>query len=66
MLRRIAMRCWRENRSLKEAILEDEEASSLIREEELEEWLRPEGYLGTAVEQVEMVTRSLRETWLNE
>jgi len=66
MLRRIAMRCWRENRSLKDAILEDEEASSLIKEEELEEWLRPEGYLGTAVEQVEMVTRRLRETWLNE
>ncbi|MBS7652929.1 MAG: adenylosuccinate lyase [Candidatus Bathyarchaeia archaeon] len=65
MLRRLAMRCWREKRSLREVILEDEEASSLIDREELEEWLRPEGYIGTAVEQVERVTRKLVELWLD-
>ncbi len=66
MLRRLAMRCLRERRSLREAIIEDEAASSLIGREELEEWLDPEGYIGTAVEQVERVTRALRELWLDE
>lgn len=65
MLRRIAMKCWREKRSLREVILEDEEASSLINNEELEEWLRPERYLGTAIEQVERVTERLRKLWLD-
>jgi len=60
-LRRLAQRCWREGRSLKSVLLEDEEVMSLASEEELDEWLDPKNYLGTAVEQVERVVRSLRE-----
>ncbi len=60
-LRRLAQRCWREGRSLKSVLLEDEEVMNLASEEELDEWLDPRNYLGTAVEQVERVVRSLRE-----
>ena len=60
-LRCLAQRCWREGRSLKSVLLEDEEVMNLASEEELDEWLDPRNYLGTAVEQVERVVRSLRE-----
>ncbi|MFQ6053581.1 MAG: adenylosuccinate lyase [Candidatus Bathyarchaeia archaeon] len=60
MLRRLARRCWEERRSLQEVMLEDPGASALASPEELDEWLRPENYLGTAVEQVERVVEALR------
>lgn len=60
MLRRLAMKCWDEKRSLKEVILEDSEASVLVTPIELVDWLKPENYLGTAVEQVEKVVKVLR------
>ena len=60
MMRRIAMKCWNERRSLQEVMLEDEQASGLVTEDELDDWLRPENYLGTAVSQVENVVRTLK------
>lgn len=60
MLRRLAMKCWEERRRLREVILEDPKASGLVTAEELDEWLRPENYLGTAVEQVDRVVEHLR------
>ena len=60
MIRRVAMKCWDEKRSLKEVMLEDEEVSGVVSEADLEVWLDPENYIGTAVEQVEMVVRNLR------
>jgi len=60
MLRRLATRCWEEGRSLREVMLEDPEASRLVTAEELDDWLRPENYLGTAVEQVDRVVEELR------
>ncbi len=60
MLRRLAMKCLQERRSLREVILEDSEASKLVMAEELKEWLMPENYLGTAVEQVDRVVEQLR------
>lgn len=60
MLRRIAMRCIEERRSLREVMIQDPEMSSLVTVEELDEWLRPENYLGTAVEQVDRVVEHLR------
>ncbi len=63
MLRRLAMKCWKERRSLKEVMLEDEEASGLVTEAELDDWLNPENYIGTAVEQVERAVHSLRERY---
>lgn len=60
MMRRLAMKCWDEKRSLKELMLEDEEASALANEEELDDWLNPRNYLGTALEQVDLVIRELK------
>lgn len=63
MLRRLAMKCWKERRSLKEVMLEDKEASGLVTETELDDWLNPENYIGTAVEQVEKAVKTLRERY---
>ena len=60
MLRRLAARCWKERRSLRELMLEDPEASRLATPEELDEWLKPENYLGTAFEQVDRIIEGLR------
>jgi adenylosuccinate lyase len=60
MMRRIAMKCWNERRSLREVMLEDEQAGGLVTEDELDDWLKPENYLGTAVSQVENVIRTLK------
>jgi adenylosuccinate lyase len=60
VMRRIAMKCWNERRSLREVMLEDEQAGGLVTEDELDDWLRPENYLGTAVSQVENVVRTLK------
>ncbi len=63
MLRRLAMKCWKERRSLREVMLEDEKASGLVTEAELDDWLNPENYIGTAVEQVEKAVHTLRERY---
>jgi adenylosuccinate lyase len=55
------MRCWDEKRGLREVMLEDEEASRIVTEADLDDWLRPENYVGTAVEQVDLVVGKLRE-----
>jgi len=60
MLRRLAMRCWEEKRSLQEVMLEDSQASGFFTPEELDELLRPENYLGTALEQVAGIIENLR------
>jgi len=60
MMRRLAMKCWDEKRSLKELMLEDTEASTLATEEELDDWLNPRNYLGTALEQVDLVIKELK------
>jgi adenylosuccinate lyase len=59
MLRRIAMKCWNEKLSLKQVIMQDLEAKELITEEELNKWLEPENYLGTAYQQVEIAIKKL-------
>ncbi len=59
MMRRLAMICWKSKRGLGEVLLEDDEARKLVTEAELNEWLRPEGYIGTAIEQVDRVVQIL-------
>jgi adenylosuccinate lyase len=61
LMRRLAMRCWDEGRSLREVMLEDKEASKMVTEADLDDWLRSENYVGTAVDQVNMVIKKLRE-----
>jgi adenylosuccinate lyase len=60
MLRRLAMKCWTEKRSLKEVMMEDDQSSALVSEDELNEWLKPENYVGTAIQQVERVIEKLK------
>ena len=61
MMRRLAMKSWDEGRSLRDVMLEDRKAVGFVSAVELDEWLKPENYLGTAVEQVERVVKTLRE-----
>jgi len=61
LLRRLAMKCWSERRSLRDVMLEDPEASGIVMAEELDEWLKSENCLGTAVEQVDRAVASLRK-----
>ncbi|MGD2142633.1 MAG: adenylosuccinate lyase, partial [Candidatus Bathyarchaeota archaeon] len=60
MMRRLAMRCWAEKQGLKEMMLQDEETRKLVNRKELDDWLEPANYIGTAVEQVDRVTKLLR------
>jgi adenylosuccinate lyase len=61
MMRRLAMKCWKEKRSLKEIMLEDARASKLVTTVELDDWLNPKSYLGTAVAQVDRAVATLRK-----
>ncbi|HUS79024.1 MAG TPA: adenylosuccinate lyase [Patescibacteria group bacterium] len=60
LLRRLAMKCWNEKRRLRDVMLEDDEARKMITAEELDDWLNPENYLGTSVEQVERALKALK------
>ncbi|MFB0558333.1 MAG: adenylosuccinate lyase [Candidatus Bathyarchaeia archaeon] len=60
MMRRLAMRCWDERRSLREVMLEDDEVGKIVTKADLDDWLKPENYIGTAVEQVDRVVETLR------
>jgi adenylosuccinate lyase len=61
MMRRLAMKCWKEKLSLKEIMLEDAQASKLVTTVELDDWLNPKSYLGTAVAQVDRAVATLRK-----
>ena len=61
MMRRLAMKCWKEKRSLKEIMLEDAQARKLVTTVELDDWLNPKSYLGTAVAQVDRAVATLRK-----
>ena len=60
MLRRASMRAYANRSSLLEELLGDEEIMKYFTKEELSELLKPENYLGTAVERVEKVVE-----WVN-
>ena len=60
VLRRLSMKAYEENRHLKDVLLEDEKIRELLSEEEVEELVKPENYLGTALERVERVVESVR------
>jgi len=51
LLRRLTIKSERENRHFSEILLEDPTVTSMLTVSEVEEALKPENYLGTAVEQ---------------
>ncbi|MHA1410074.1 MAG: adenylosuccinate lyase [Candidatus Odinarchaeia archaeon] len=59
-LRRCAMRSWTEKIPFKQALIEDELISKHVTESELDEWLNPLNYIGTAKEQVIRGVKELR------
>jgi adenylosuccinate lyase len=61
LLRQCSMKVLKENKTLKEVLLENNVIKKNFTEEELDKYLDPKNYLGTAVQQVENVIRVLRE-----
>jgi adenylosuccinate lyase len=59
LLRQASILVNKENRDLKEVLLENEIIKKKLTKKELEHYLNPENYLGTAVEQVENVIKTL-------
>jgi len=65
LLRKASMRSLREGKPLKDVLLQEPKVLSLVTELELDDWLNPKNYIGTAVEQVEMIVDSLRRKHLS-
>ncbi|MCX6649972.1 MAG: adenylosuccinate lyase [Candidatus Bathyarchaeota archaeon] len=61
LMRRLALKAWKEKRPLRQVIEEDEEATRLITPVEMDEWLNPHTYIGTSVEQVDRAVEILRK-----
>jgi adenylosuccinate lyase len=59
MMRRLAMKCWEEKRPLRDVMLEDTEVAKYVNSKEIDTWLDPHTYIGTAVEQVNNVVKIL-------
>ncbi|MBW2146350.1 MAG: adenylosuccinate lyase family protein [Deltaproteobacteria bacterium] len=57
----ISMKAFDENKSLKEAILENEEARTHLTDAEIEEITNPEVYYGDAAEQVDFIKAYVKE-----
>ncbi len=61
MLRRAAMRAYENKTTLLDEILRDKEIMKYFTENEIRELLKPENYLGTALERIERVVRWVEE-----
>jgi adenylosuccinate lyase len=60
MLRQASIRVVKENKNFKEVLLHNEVIKKNFTEKEIDLYLDPKNYLGTAVEQVENVIKTLR------
>lgn len=55
LVRSLAIKSMEEGRHLKDVLMEDPTVRRLLTREEIEEAMKPENYLGTAMKQVEMM-----------
>lgn len=62
ILRRASLRAYANKSSLLEELLKDEDLLRYLKNEEISELLKPENYLGTALERIEMVVDWVRKT----
>lgn len=62
LLRMASMRAYANKSSLLEELMEDKNVLKYLKKEELSELLKPENYLGTALERIEMVVDWVRKT----
>ena len=60
-LRKLAIKSEMEKRYFREILLEDKVVSEELSEKEVDEALNPRNYLGTALEQVELMVKKTRE-----
>ncbi len=65
MLREAAMRAYRNGTTLFEELIKDKKIMQYFTKEEIEEILKPENYLGTAIKRIDKVVKWIYET-LNE
>jgi adenylosuccinate lyase len=61
LLRKLTLKSEMEKRPLKEVLLEDKIVSQILGEKEIDEALDPRNYLGTALEQVELMVNKTRD-----
>ncbi|OGD61475.1 adenylosuccinate lyase [Candidatus Bathyarchaeota archaeon RBG_13_52_12] len=61
LMRRLALKAWKEKRPLRQVMEDDEEAMRLIPPADMDEWLNPHNYIGTSVEQVDRAIDKLKE-----
>ena len=61
ILRRNAMRAYETNRELKEVLMEDVEISKHLTPGEIEKLLKPENYLGTALEKIDKIVEKAKK-----
>ncbi|MDI6859789.1 MAG: adenylosuccinate lyase, partial [Methanocellales archaeon] len=61
LIRKCAMNARKTGKHMKDVLLEDEEVSKHLAQDEIECLMSPDNYIGTAVEQVEQVVKKLRD-----
>lgn len=61
LMRRLALKAWKEKRPLRQVLEEDDEARRFIIPAEMDEWLNPHTYIGTSMEQVDHTVTELRK-----
>ena len=60
LMRRLALKAWTEKLPLRKVMEADEEATRLITQHEMDEWLNPNTYIGTSIEQVDRAVEVLK------
>ena len=61
LTRELAIKSHAEQRAFKEVLMENEAVQELLNAKEIEEVLDPRNYLGTAIEQIELVVKKTRQ-----
>ena len=61
LLRNLTIRSASENRPFREVLLEDKVIRRMLNEKEIDEALNPRNYLGTAIEQVELIIEKTKQ-----
>jgi adenylosuccinate lyase len=61
LLRKLALKSEAENQGFREILLEDKNVKEKLTEKEIEAALNPRNYLGTAVQQVEVMVKKTRK-----
>ena len=61
LMRRLALKAWKEKRPLRQVMEEDGEATRLITPVEMDEWLNPRTYIGASIQIVDRAISELKK-----